>query len=98
MKWVTSTTVVPSCRISRTSSHVARRAWGSSPWVSSSRKTTSGEFYERQRDEQALALTAREGVESLSAQVVQSPAGQELVAVDGMVSESGEQFYGLAYL
>jgi hypothetical protein len=42
MKCVTSTTVVPRSRISRTCFQVSRRACGSRPVVSSSRKTSSG--------------------------------------------------------
>jgi hypothetical protein len=70
--------------------HPVVEDWGSSPCVSSSRKTTSGELTNASADEQPLALTARQTVEGLSAQVAQSPASEELAAVDGMVGEGNE--------
>ena len=99
IRCVVMNTVLPRARMPRTSSQMARRACGSRPVVSSSRNTTCGIVDERQGDEQALLLAARQRHEPRVALVGEAQLLEQAIAVaDRLLVERRPQVDRLPHL
>ena len=99
IRCVVRKTVLPRSRMPRTRSQIARRACGSSPVVSSSRKTTSGSLTSASAMNKPLLLSARERHEPGVALVRQAELVEQTVAVDrALPVQRRPQIDGLPHL